>query len=86
MSAIKKDAPRERFKHGWQMKRVYVESPSLFIGPLPGRKSIAIYTVEGSVLDVHGYFRSREDAERVYDLLEEMISGKLRDRSSGNGG
>lgn len=68
----------ERFRFGWARKRTYGQSPTLYVGKLPGRKSVALYTMDGGELSVHAYFRSEKDAEVVYDLLEELIGQGVR--------
>jgi len=69
----------EKFRFGWRRRRMYGVTPTLYIGTLPKRKSVAIYTVDGGKTRVHGYFRTVEDAEKVYDLLEELINVGIRE-------
>ncbi len=54
--------------HGWS-----VEGCAVHVGPLPGRKSICLYTVEGSVLRTLAFFRDEEDAQRALTALDRLI-------------
>ena len=55
--------------HGWSRDGV----GAIHVGPLPGRKSICVYTIQGSVLNVHAYCRNEEDAKSLLDFLDRMI-------------
>lgn len=57
--------------HGWARNRP--GAPALHVGPLPGRKSIAVYTVEGGVIDVVAYCRDEEAARRLVEALDGLI-------------
>lgn len=61
--------------HGWSRGEQYT-GVALHIGPLPGRKSICLYTMDyrdGAVLYVHAYFRSEEEARRALDTLDNLV-------------
>ena len=45
----------------------------LHIGHLPGRKSIALYEDRGRVIEVLGYFRTMEAAERACVLIDKLV-------------
>lgn len=59
------------FPTGWQLVTLDGEpiSPALHIGKLPGRKRIALYIVDGSVLTPLAYFRDQEAAETAFALI-----------------
>ena len=60
--------------HGWGIKDLLTgESESIHVGRLPGRKSVALYALNGSVLDVLAYFKSQTAAERALDILDRLI-------------
>lgn len=61
--------------HGWSRG----DNIALYIGRLPGRKSICLYTVEGSVLRTHAFFKNEEDAKEVLQLLDHLIGGEDRE-------
>lgn len=54
--------------HGWSRRDS--DHGALHVGYLPERKSVCLYTVRGSVLDVHAYFRSEKHAETVLRWLD----------------
>lgn len=58
--------------HGWRIKADGVTF-TIAVGPLPMRKSICLYSMNGSVMDVHAYFRSEEHARTFLALLDEAI-------------
>ena len=43
---------------------------ALYIGPLPGRKSIALYSMEGNRYTPLAYFRDKEKARKARDWLD----------------
>ena len=51
--------------HGWSRA-----GTALHVGPLPGRKSIALYAIEGGVMHTLAYFSSEADAERAVEALD----------------
>lgn len=55
--------------HGWQ----FGDRGRLHIGPLPGRKSICVYTIQGSVLHVHAYARSEDEARALLAFLDGVL-------------
>lgn len=63
--------------HGWSGH--YPDgstSATLHIGPLPGRKSICMYKVDGSLLRVLAYFRDEQVARETLELISELITGR----------
>ena len=54
--------------HGWGRGE-----SALHVGPLPGRKSICLYSIVGSVMNVHAYFRSEYEAQLALRLLDLFI-------------
>lgn len=62
--------------HGWSRRDS--EHGALHIGELPGRKSVCLYSVVGSVLDVHAYFRTPEHAERVLAWLDDFAGPRVQ--------
>lgn len=57
--------------HGWSLS---TGGPALHVGPLPGRKSVCLYSVNGSVLSVHAYFRSEDAAREALGVLDGLLS------------
>jgi hypothetical protein len=58
---------REDDWHGWN-----VVGTAVHVGPLPGRKSICLYVIEGTTLRTLAFFKSPDDAAtalRMMDLL-----------------
>lgn len=65
--------------HGWSRTQEYT-GRALHIGPLPGRKSVCLYTMDyrtGAVMRVHAYFRSEDEARAALDTLDELLGGTL---------
>ena len=60
--------------HGWSKQRYGLPSNprSLHVGHLPGRKSVCLYSVNGSVLTVLAYFRNEDTAVRTMRLIDEL--------------
>ena len=65
--------------HGWKpiatptdMPKVVSTSPSLHAGPLPGRKSIALYTEGSGTIETLAYFQSDKAAEVVMDFIDRL--------------
>lgn len=56
--------------HGFQ----FGELGTLHIGPLPTRKSIALYLIQGSVMHVLAYFRDEDEARRLLSFLDGMFA------------
>lgn len=56
--------------HGWSIG----DSPAIHVGPLPGRKSIVLYQIDGSVLTPLAYFRDEDAAEKGLALLDDLMS------------
>ena len=55
--------------HGWKR----ADGPALHIGELPGRKSVVLYKIDGSVLTPLAYFRSVEGAEDALSILDDLV-------------
>lgn len=71
--------------HGWGRAEGYDDSGNpivgrtFHIGPLPTRKSIALYSVDhrdGAEMHVHAYFRSEQEARLALEVLDELLEGK----------
>lgn len=58
--------------HGWRLDN----GKTLGIGPLPGRKGVAIYYEFGQEFIPLGYFRSEEAAQQALKLLDEIANAK----------
>jgi hypothetical protein len=58
--------------HGWSR---WDGKRTLHIGPLPGRKSLCLYTMAGSVMEVHAYFRSEKEARKAMKTLDYLMFG-----------
>ncbi len=61
--------------HGWSRSRG-LNGRALHIGPLPGRKSICLYTMDyrdGAIMRVHAYFRNEDEARDALATLDEII-------------
>lgn len=54
--------------HGWSRGGV-----ALHIGPLPGRKSVCLYTHVGCTIEPVAYFRSVDDAQRALNVLDHLL-------------
>lgn len=67
--------------HGWSR---WDASRQLHIGPLPGRKSICFYTVAGSVMHVHAYFRSELEAHRAKETMDWLMWGRTPPKEDDN--
>jgi hypothetical protein len=47
---------------------------NIHVGPLPGRKAIALYRITGeTTIDVLGYFRTENAAGRFLDEMDAML-------------
>jgi hypothetical protein len=74
----------KQFKfHGWARKNIGVIEPplevSLFVGPVPGRKGLALYsTVSGSTVQhVHAWFKNEHEAELATKIIDFLQGGDL---------
>lgn len=62
--------------HGWEVRDALTtdQRPALHIGPLHGRKNIAIYTVRTTEfvaeVNILGYFKSEEAARTALEYLD----------------
>lgn len=55
--------------HGWSG-----HGREIHVGPLPGRKAIALYRItSGTTIDVLGYFRTADAARRFLDEMDAML-------------
>lgn len=62
--------------HGWSRGQKPYTGKALHVGPLPGRKSIALYTMDytdGAVMRVHAYFRNEDEARDALETLEYLL-------------
>lgn len=55
--------------HGWEFPGI----GTIHIGPVPTRKSICLYTIQGSVMDVHAYFRTEDHARTLLTFLDQAF-------------
>ena len=55
--------------HGWCLDPA---AGSLHVGHLPERKSVCLYLVRGSVLDVLAYFRDEDSARTALAWLDDF--------------
>lgn len=64
--------------HGWSTTAEPYKGESLHIGPLPGRKSICLYTMDydKGTMFVHAYFRNEGEAKHALDTLDNLM-GKV---------
>ena len=63
--------------HGWGF-----EDSSIHIGPMPGRKSVCLYAVEGSVLSPLAYFRDTESATKALAMLDKLALAVAREEQN----
>lgn len=73
--------------HGWKRGFTSGEgtsSPSLHIGPLPGRKSIALYEVDGGVIRAFAYFPNEEAARNCQRRLDSIMHVKQSQEATPN--
>jgi hypothetical protein len=59
--------------HGWSFS-----NSNLYIGELPGRKQVVLYTMvdDGSTIRPLAYFRSQEDARIALDCLDKLAAAR----------
>lgn len=67
--------------HGWSREG---SALALHVGPLPGRKSICLYSIDGSVIRTHAFFRDEQSAREAMGVLESLILPRPA-RPSGTG-
>ena len=60
---------KEYLWHGWSRG----DGIAMHIGPCPGRKSICLYTMDKSVMHVHAYFRSEDEAKKALGYLDKLL-------------
>lgn len=63
------DPPRQEW-HGWGMPP---GNQALHIGPVPGRKSVCLYAMDGSVMWTLAYFRDEEEAQRAMAIIDKLV-------------
>ena len=68
--------------HGWAKAYTSPAVPggerakvALHIGPMPGRKGIALYVIDGNVGDPLAYFRNEAAAIRALAMLDSILLG-----------
>jgi hypothetical protein len=54
--------------HGWS-----AHGRTIHVGPLPGRKSIVLYRMVGSQIDVLAFFRDESAARRFLRDMDAML-------------
>lgn len=62
--------------HGWSRRIEPYTGVALHVGPLPGRKSICVYSMDyndGAVMRVHAYCRSVEEGEKLLAVLDDLM-------------
>lgn len=67
--------------HGWSRSKEPFTGETIHVGPLPGRKSVALYTMDyrdGAVMRVHAYFRSEEEAANFLGALDRLLAPQER--------
>lgn len=58
--------------HGWRVRGM-----ALHVGPLPGRKSIALYRNDASILTPLAYFKSETAASACLEFLDTLSAARL---------
>ncbi len=72
--------------HGWSRSPAPYTGETIHVGALPGRKQIALYTMDyrdGAVMYVHAYFRSEEEAQRFLDIMDRFTAHAQRAAKEG---
>lgn len=59
--------------HGWGS-----DGKAVHIGPLPGRKSICLYVVDGSVMRTLAFFRSEKEAAEALRWIDWLANLDVR--------
>jgi len=54
------------------------DNEAIYIGNLPGRKQVCLYTTVGGLLEVLAYFKTHALAQRALDWLDMLAVGKRR--------
>lgn len=57
---------------GWHGFEFGDDKTQLFIGPLPGRKSICLYAIDDDGVSVLAFFKTKEKAEKALSLLDRL--------------
>lgn len=58
---------------------------AIYIGNLPGRKQVCLYTVDDNVLNVLAYFKTHEKAQEALDWLDYLASTEGIDEEETDG-
>jgi len=64
--------------HGWSRTEGF-QGEAVHVGPLPGRKSIALYTMDyrdGATMHVHAYFRNEDEAKNFLQVFDRLMVPK----------
>lgn len=73
--------------HGWSRSKLPYKGEALHVGPLPGRKSICVYSIDytkGAKMNVHAYCRSVEEGEALLGVLDRLVGPTIkRSRDAG---
>ena len=57
--------------HGWARRG---DNVALHIGELPGRKSVCLYEIDGSVIRTLAFFKDVDKARRALQLLDRLVT------------
>lgn len=69
--------------HGWSRSSEQFKGEALHVGPLPGRKQVAVYSIEypkdgGAVMHVHAYCRTPEEGQKLLAVLDRLVDPEGR--------
>ena len=54
------------------------DDKAIYIGNLPGRKQVCLYTTDRGLLEVLSYFKTHELAQKALDWLDRLVICKTR--------
>jgi len=54
------------------------DNKAIYIGNLPGRKQVCLYTTVGGMLEVLAFFKTHELAQKALDWLDRLAIGDTR--------
>ena len=69
--------------HGWSYHEGGPEAKAVYVGELPDRKSIALYTQEGAQCRVLAYFQDAEAAEKFMRWFDAFVKATYRQKVVG---
>lgn len=61
--------------HGWN-----VDGKTLYVGPLPGRKSVCLYTLENNTIRTLAFFKSERLAQDCLERLDVLATTRIKGR------